>query len=69
MITDTYVRKVVMRKVIDGDTIEVIVDCGFRRYSVERLRVLGIDTPEVVGANRAEGLKAKTFVVELLPIP
>lgn len=33
-------------KVIDGDTIDVIIDLGFDLYKKERVRVAGVDTPE-----------------------
>lgn len=34
-------------RVIDGDTIEVILDRGYNNYQTERLRLHGIDTPEL----------------------
>ena len=33
-------------KVVDGDTIDVIIDLGFDIYKHERVRIAGIDTPE-----------------------
>ena len=33
-------------KVLDGDTIDVIIDLGFDLYKKERVRVAGVDTPE-----------------------
>ena len=33
-------------KVVDGDTIDVIIDLGFDLYKKERVRIAGIDTPE-----------------------
>ena len=33
-------------KVVDGDTIDVIIDLGFDLYKKERVRVAGVDTPE-----------------------
>ena len=33
-------------KVVDGDTIDVILDLGFGLFKKERVRVAGIDTPE-----------------------
>ena len=33
-------------KVVDGDTIDVIIDLGFALYKKERVRVAGVDTPE-----------------------
>ena len=34
-------------RVVDGDTIDVVIDRGFLQYGVVRLRLLGIDTPEL----------------------
>jgi micrococcal nuclease len=39
-----YLAKVV--KVIDGDTIDCLVDLGFNTFIKERFRLYGIDTPE-----------------------
>ena len=33
-------------KVVDGDTVDVILDLGFGLFKKERVRVAGIDTPE-----------------------
>ena len=33
-------------KVVDGDTIDVLIDLGFGLLKKERVRVAGIDTPE-----------------------
>ena len=38
------VSKVV--KVVDGDTVDVILDLGFGLFKKERVRLAGIDTPE-----------------------
>ncbi len=48
---------------IDGDTVVLYVDLGFKTYSRQKLRLRGIDTPELP---TAEGIKAKTFVEEIL---
>jgi micrococcal nuclease len=32
--------------VVDGDTLDVMVDVGFHGRQIERLRLLGVDTPE-----------------------
>lgn len=62
MIFDSFTRSAEVRRVIDGDTIEVMVDMGFKRYSIERLRLLGVDTPEMRGDQRELGLLSKMFV-------
>lgn len=33
-------------RVVDGDTIDVMLDLGFQTYCSQRLRLLGVDTPE-----------------------
>lgn len=42
--TRSYQVKLV--RVIDGDTVEMDVDLGFRITSRQRFRLLGVDTPE-----------------------
>lgn len=49
-------------RAVDGDTIDVIIDAGFRSTRTERLRLLGVNTPELHGASRAAGLAAKAYV-------
>jgi micrococcal nuclease len=54
-----------VERVIDGDTLDVYVDAGFRNYRSERLRLLGVNTPELRAANPEERLRAqaaKSFV-------
>lgn len=68
MIKKEWIFEGVVERIIDGDTYDVMVDCGFRRYSQERLRLLEVDTPEVRGPERPEGLKATAFVEALIPV-
>lgn len=51
-------------RVIDGDTYELLVDCGFGIFHKIHLRVAGINTPEITGAEKPEGLRAKKYVEE-----
>ena len=57
----TYRAKVI--RVIDGDTVDVDVDLGFGIWQKnERVRIMGIDTPESRTRNKIEkkfGLAAK----------
>lgn len=39
--------RAVCRQVIDGDTLDVLLDLGFSVYVYHTLRVAGIDTPEI----------------------
>lgn len=41
-----------------------MVDLGFRRYSRERIRIKGIDTPEDEGETKAAGDAATVFTEE-----
>jgi micrococcal nuclease len=53
-------------RVIDGDTFEASVDTGFRNRHETTIRILGINAPEVRGANRAAGLHASAFLRHIL---
>ena len=49
-----------VRKVYDGDTITVDFDLGFDiLLKNQKIRLLGIDAPEVRGKERQEGLKSR----------
>ena len=41
-------------KVVDGDTVDVILDLGFGLFKKERVRVAGIDSPESRTRNKKE---------------
>ena len=51
-----YEYKAVVNEVYDGDTITATLDLGFYIKLRLRLRLLGINTPEVRGEERPEGL-------------
>lgn len=57
-------------KVVDGDTVDVDIDLGFGIVLTdERVRIMGIDTPESRTSNKVEkvfGLAAKARLKELL---
>jgi micrococcal nuclease len=42
----SYLYNALVTKVIDGDTIDCMVDLGFNTFTKERFRLYGIDTPE-----------------------
>jgi micrococcal nuclease len=51
--------------VVDGDTIDVIIDLGFDILFASRVRLAGIDTPESRTTDKAEkvlGLEAKEYL-------
>jgi micrococcal nuclease len=56
-------------KVVDGDTIELMIDLGFNIHHKIRVRLYGVNTPESRTKNLAEkemGLKAKKFTEDWL---
>mgnify|MGYP003131319246 CR=1 FL=1 len=63
-----YKIKEVLR-VVDGDTIDVLIDLGFGLTKKERVRVAGIDTPESRTKNLYEkylGKEASAYLEEEL---
>jgi len=58
-----YVRKV--EKIVDGDTLDVLIDLGFDILFQSRVRLAGIDTPESRTKDLAEkalGLESKEYL-------
>jgi micrococcal nuclease len=66
MLKDNYVRAAKVVNVVDGDTVDVIIDLGFNVSIKHRMRVRRINTPEKVGATKEAGLIAKAFATERL---
>ena len=65
----SYVYKAKIINVVDGDTVDAIIDLGFGVSFNTRLRLSGIDTMETNdkdATKKALGLKAKERVKELL---
>ena len=58
-------------KVVDGDTVDVDIDLGFGVWlKKERVRMMGIDTPESRTRDKVEklfGLSAKQYVKDNMP--
>ena len=66
-----YEYKALINRVIDGDTVDIDIDLGFGIWMKdERVRVMGIDTPESRTSDKLEkvfGLAAKDRLKELIP--
>jgi micrococcal nuclease len=64
-----FVYNAELDRVIDGDTLDCILDLGFDvKLHKQRIRLAGIDTPESRTRNlkeKALGLKAKDRLIEL----
>ena len=65
-----YEYRVKIIKVVDGDTVDVDIDLGFGiSLNNERVRIMGIDTPESRTRDKVEkkfGLASKARLKELL---
>ena len=58
-----------IKKVVDGDTIDVVIDLGFDLTKTERVRIAGVDTPEKRTRDleeKALGLDATNWLKEKL---
>ena len=66
-----YEYRATIRRVVDGDTVDITLDLGFDILYNNRLRLHGIDTPESRTRDLEEkklGLAAKERVKELCPV-
>lgn len=58
-----YMYNCALVRVIDGDTIDVLIDLGFDIHLKERVRLSSIDTAEIFGSKAvAAGQVSKEFV-------
>ena len=64
---DLYTYKANVIAVYDGDTITVDMDLGVDVWiRNEKIRLYGINTPEVRGEERMEGLKVRDYVRSMI---
>jgi micrococcal nuclease len=63
---DQFVRTAHVVRIVDGDTLELRVDLGFRVEARLLIRVLGLNAPELP---TAAGLQAKVRATNLLTTP
>ena len=67
MMYEYFVEEV--KNVVDGDTIDVVIDLGFDILFASRVRLAGIDTPESRTTDKTEkalGLEAKEYLKKQL---
>ncbi|MBM9593824.1 thermonuclease family protein [Roseitranquillus sediminis] len=68
LIEPAYTYRGVIRSIYDGDTIRVDLDLGFSTWIRDQsLRLYGIDTPEVRGPERPQGLVSKAWLEARIP--
>lgn len=65
MLAPTYVYRAVVSKIVDADTMDLKIDLGFRIGTLIRVRLLGINAPEM---RTQEGKAAKGALLSFLPI-
>jgi len=63
----SYRYRAELDRVVDGDTLDVLIDLGFYIKIKERIRLEGVDTPEIYGVPQdseeyRRGLEAKEYV-------
>jgi micrococcal nuclease len=58
-----YIYKADLIRVVDGDTVDLMIDLGFDTFRHERFRLYGIDAPEM---NTPEGKDAKAWLIGVL---
>lgn len=64
-----YQYRAKLKRVVDGDTIDTVIDLGFRMTTEQRIRLKGINTPEIWRQKKdseeyKKGMLAKNFVTE-----
>lgn len=72
MLYEPYIYKIKsVLKIVDGDTVDLLIDLGFDTYIEKRVRLYGIDTPETRTRDLKEkerGLAAKARLEELCSV-
>ena len=64
---DTYTYKATIVSVYDGDTVTADIDLGFRVWiRDEKLRLSRINTPEVRGVQRPDGLISRDWLRDMI---
>lgn len=56
-----YNYKATLHRVIDGDTMDFVVDLGFKIQAKIRVRVKDYDAPEVRGPEKVQGKLVKAY--------
>ncbi len=64
-----YNYKAKIARIVDGDTMDIVVDLGFKITTNQRIRLKGINTPETYKVKKdsdeyKRGMAAKDFVIQ-----
>ncbi|MGG0308241.1 thermonuclease family protein [Priestia megaterium] len=66
-ISDNYIRKGTVKKVRDGDTLELLIDTGYQNYTYQAIRLKGINCSDKTLKQELSKLmaqKAKDYVID-----
>jgi len=56
-----------VQRIVDADTFDLLVDLGFQTYSMQRVRLAGVDAWEMRGEEKVKGKMATEFVKRRMP--
>lgn len=59
-----YTYNATVVRVVDGDTVDIVIDLGFSISTKQRVRLSGINAPE---KSTPEGMASKGYLAEKLP--
>lgn len=64
-----YKYKAKVDRIVDGDTMDIVIDLGFKITTHQRIRLQGINTPETHKVKKTseeykKGMAAKEFVMQ-----
>lgn len=60
-----YEYKASVKKIVDADTLDLVIDLGFHTFVTKRVRLIGLDAPERF---TEQGKIAKQFVENAAPV-
>jgi len=64
-----YTYRATVGRIVDGDTVDVVVDLGFYVSLNLRFRLAGLDAPETRGAKASDAGRASAIYLEwLIPV-
>jgi micrococcal nuclease len=71
MINNLHHYRATVTRILDGDTVELVIDLGFTVQWKSTCRLYGVNTPELTSKDpliRAKALEAKQYLIDKLPL-
>lgn len=62
-------KRGVLKHVVDGDTVDVLLDLGFQKFGYECIRLENVFAPEIRGEEKEAGRDAKRYVKNYEGLP